>query len=190
MTDTGIGHSARKNNALSSSRSSRSKAATIVAYGGTGLGLAISSQLVALMGGHLAVESPASGVASAPVGSQQGADAPRSPGSRFYFTARFGLAPEDTSDHGEPIDLRGLPVLIVDDNASNRLILSEMLSSWRMKPVAVEGARQALQELQDAVGKAGNRIRSCCSIRRCRRWTASRWPSRSARSRISPATQL
>ena len=133
------------------------------------------------MGGHLAVESPASGVASAPEKVPRGAlTQPRSPGSRFYFTARFGLAPEDTSDHGEPIDLRGLPVLIVDDNATNRLILSEMLSSWHMKPVAVEGARQALQELPGGQSERLNRIRWCCSIRRCRRWTASPWPSRSS----------
>ena len=134
---------------------------------GTGLGLAISSQLVSLMGGHLDVESPvsetapalrvpASGAALAPrESSPLGAlTQPRSPGSRFYFTARFGLAPQDAAvEHGEPGDLRDLSVLIVDDNASNRLILGEMLSSWRMKPVAVEGGRQALHELQRAAAK-------------------------------------
>ncbi|MHB1425649.1 MAG: PAS domain S-box protein [Gemmataceae bacterium] len=112
-------------------------------YGGTGLGLAISSQLAALMGGHLKVESPASGVRS------------RSPGSRFYFTARFALAQgASTPTPAEPGGLHNLPVLIVDDNASNRHILGEMLSSWRMKPVAVDSARQALDELHRAE-KAG-----------------------------------
>jgi two-component system sensor histidine kinase/response regulator len=79
---------------------------------------------------------------------------PRAPGSRFYFTARFGLVQGgDTARHDELDDLYDLPILIVDDNASSRLILSEMLSSWRMKPVAVEGARQALHELERAAGE-------------------------------------
>jgi PAS domain S-box-containing protein len=105
-------------------------------FGGTGLGLAISSQLVALMGGHLQVQSPVAG----------------GRGSRFYFTARFGLpqGPVPTAILGEPGDLLDLPVLVVDDNATNRVILSEMLVGWRMKAVAVEGARQALEELRRA----------------------------------------
>ncbi len=105
-------------------------------FGGTGLGLAISSQLVSLMGGHLQVQSPVE----------------NGRGSRFYFTARFGLpqGPAAAPILSEPGDLLDLPVLIVDDNATNRVILSEMLVSWRMKPVAVEGARQALEELRRA----------------------------------------
>jgi PAS domain S-box-containing protein len=104
-------------------------------YGGTGLGLAISSQLVAMMGGHLQVESP---VAS-------------NRGSRFHFTARFGL-PQGPAARppGEPGDVRELPVLVVDDNATHRTILREMLVSWRMKPTAVAGAREALEELRRA----------------------------------------
>jgi PAS domain S-box-containing protein len=111
-------------------------------YGGTGLGLAIASQLVALMGGHLDVESP---VQKTPV---QSSDAP---GSRFYFTARFGMEQETSIlKPREPNPLQGLHVLVVDDNASNRLILSEMLSNWGMRPVGAESACQALRELQRA----------------------------------------
>ncbi|HWG42328.1 MAG TPA: PAS domain S-box protein [Gemmataceae bacterium] len=104
-------------------------------FGGTGLGLAISSQLVAMMGGQLHVESPVAA----------------GRGSRFHFTARFGLpqGPAATGP-GEPSDVHDLPVLVVDDNATNRLILTEMLTSWRMKPIAVEGAREAMEELRRA----------------------------------------
>jgi two-component system sensor histidine kinase/response regulator len=106
-------------------------------YGGTGLGLAISSQLVALMGGHLEVESPLAHIGE------------RGLGSRFHFSIRFPVAQDaEPAAHGEPSDLHDLPVLIVDDNASHRLILSEVLASWRMKPVAVAGGREALDELQ------------------------------------------
>ena len=50
----------------------------------------------------------------------------------------------------ESADLRDLRVLVVDDNATNRRILEEMLASWRMKPVAVDGARAALAALREA----------------------------------------
>jgi two-component system sensor histidine kinase/response regulator len=108
-------------------------------YGGTGLGLAISSQLVALMGGNLEVQSPLY------------PDAKEYRGSRFLFSLPFALA-QGTAPTSltEPIDLHDLPILIVDDNASNRFILHEMLCSWRMKPAAVEDGPQALAELRRA----------------------------------------
>jgi PAS domain S-box-containing protein len=128
-------------------------------FGGTGLGLAISSQLVAMMGGQLRVESPLASVADSlrESGRTRGTSAPHKegrrpgPGSRFYFTARFAFSPGPAAEPSVyPDNLRDLPVLIVDDNETSRLILVEMLASWRMKPMAVESARAALAELRRA----------------------------------------
>src|SRR5262249_42712420 len=109
-------------------------------FGGTGLGLAIANQLVALMGGRLEVHSA--------VGE----------GSRFEFTATFGLIPGPTAGMPsvEPPDVHGLRVLVVDDNATHRAILEEMLRNWRMAPTVVDSAEAALAEMGRAA-EAGQR---------------------------------
>jgi signal transduction histidine kinase/CheY-like chemotaxis protein len=103
-------------------------------YGGTGLGLTISSQLARLMGGRLWVES------------EPGR------GSTFHFTADFALAqaPAAMPEVPDPIDLRDVAVLVVDDNATNRRLLEGLLIGWRMVPTVAASAPDALAALHGA----------------------------------------
>jgi PAS domain S-box-containing protein len=133
ISDTGIGIPPEKQNALFKPFSQVDSSMTRK-YGGTGLGLAISAQIVELMKGRIWFESE--------VGK----------GTKFHFTARFGLRPATTPKRAPlpPSGLDGLRVLVVDDNVTNRLILSNMLTHWRMRPAEAEGGNVALQLLRDA----------------------------------------
>jgi len=69
-------------------------------------------------------------------------------GSTFHFTCRFGTAPPQPSP--VVVDLQQVSILIVDDNATNRRILTEYTAAWQMRPVAVENSLAALETLRSA----------------------------------------
>jgi two-component system, sensor histidine kinase and response regulator len=133
VSDTGIGIPQKKHGILFQAFS-QADTSTTRKYGGSGLGLAICARLVELMGGTIWVES------------DEGA------GSRFHFTAQFvenTSAEERTSPAAEHA-LRGVRVLVVDDNANNRKILTSMTALWGMLPTAADSAASALSTLQTA----------------------------------------
>jgi PAS domain S-box-containing protein len=138
VSDTGIGIPADKQADIFGMFEQGDSALTR-RYGGTGLGLAIASRLVAMMGGSIAVDSQ--------VGQ----------GSRFQFTVRLELADPAESDDLVlvPSCLHGLRVLVVDDTATNRRILDEVLRHWHMEPELAAGAVQAMALLQ-AAHRAGS----------------------------------
>lgn len=131
VSDTGIGLDTAQMEGLfrpftqADSRTSRR-------YGGTGLGLSICKQLVEKMGGKIGVES------------QPGA------GSQFYFHCQFDAADDGLDENASLHSLRGKRVLIVDDNASARAILADLVGSFGIAVSTVESGAEAIELLHNA----------------------------------------
>ncbi len=131
VIDTGIGIEPDTVDRLFESFS-QADASTTREYGGTGLGLAIARQLTEIMGGTLEVES------------EPGR------GSTFWFELPLEAGATAGGAFTERLDLAGLRVLVVDDNATNRSILEQQLASWAMESESVSSASQGLRSLRSA----------------------------------------
>jgi len=135
VRDTGIGIPPEKLG-LIFEKFSQADASTTRRFGGTGLGLAISKLLVERLGGEIGVTSKEGN------------------GSEFWFTARMGLPGPSEKMPAEdriPCDLRGIHALIVDDNATNREILTKQMGAWKMRTEETESGPLALQALYRAI---------------------------------------
>jgi PAS domain S-box-containing protein len=130
VRDTGIGIDPSVQNRLFEAFS-QADGSTTRQFGGTGLGLAISKRLVGMMNGEIGVDSTPGR------------------GSTFWFHAEFGLQAPHPRSHVEK-DLSGLHILIVDDNATNREIMTHYTRAWRMRSAAAVSGEEALQMLRDA----------------------------------------
>jgi PAS domain S-box-containing protein len=132
VRDTGIGISPAQQSRLFEAFQ-QADASTTRRYGGTGLGLTISRQLVELMGGSLGVRS------------ELGL------GSTFFFELPLPVGESRPAVSPAPSDLAGTRVLVVDDNATNRKVLQQLLTSWSLLPTCVADGPTALAELRRGV---------------------------------------
>ncbi|HEX2056158.1 MAG TPA: PAS domain S-box protein [Nitrospiraceae bacterium] len=141
VRDTGIGIPPDKHAAIFDSFSQADHSITRQ-YSGTGLGLAIAKKLVERMGGRIWVVSE--------VGM----------GSTFSFTASFGVRARQSTGEALPQweRLTGLKTLVIDDNATNRLIVKEALGAWGIPVEEATGGEEALDKLAQA-GDAGDPYR-------------------------------
>ena len=138
VRDTGIGIPAARQAAIFDSFT-QVDGSTTRKYGGTGLGLTICRQLVHLMGGEIGLESE-SGT-----------------GSTFWVELGFEPAAAAVAPLPAPVDrLRGLRILVVDDNATNRMIVRETLRAWGCRPEEAASGNAALAALDAAIAVAGD----------------------------------
>jgi len=132
MRDTGLGMTEEQQAKLFQAFS-QADTSTTRKYGGTGLGLTISKRLVNMMGGDIWVESEPG------------------QGTTFSFTAEFGLGKEKATKRYIPApDLRGMKVLVVDDNATSRDILRELLESFSFEVSLAASGAEGIAELEAA----------------------------------------
>jgi len=132
VRDTGIGMTAEQAAKLFQPFM-QADSSTTRKYGGTGLGLTISKRLAEMMGGNIWVESEPG------------------QGSTFSFTANFGPGIEKARERFRPTkDLRGMKVLVVDDNATSRSILQDLLESFSFEVTLAASGQEGLTELEKA----------------------------------------
>jgi PAS domain S-box-containing protein len=140
VRDTGIGIAPEKRDLLFH-KFTQADASTSRRYGGTGLGLAISKELTELMGGEIGVTGT-EGV-----------------GSEFWFTVRMGKGGGQEYRLTQPAEIRGTHILIVDDNATNRAVLTALLTAMGLRVEATADGPSALDALRGA-GNSGDPFRA------------------------------
>ena len=133
VQDTGIGIPKDKQNIIFNAFQ-QLDAKTSSQYGGTGLGLAVTAQLVELMGGRIRVRSEPG------------------QGSQFSFTSRFSRQPDDEKKQIEDVadELKGIKIIVVDDNETSRENIRGILENWQMTPILASGAQEAQHILTDS----------------------------------------
>ena len=141
VSDTGIGIDSEAQARLFESFT-QADASTTRRFGGTGLGLAITKQLVELMEGSIGVRS------------EEGK------GSTFFFSVRFGRSSERASAARPSFSTKGLRILVVDDNDTNRTIMERILTQWEIEASSANGGAQALDILR-AAARRGERYAAC-----------------------------
>lgn len=129
VKDTGIGIPADRVESIFSAFE-QADTSTTRRFGGTGLGLSISSTLVEAMGGKIKL------------------DTEPDKGSQFSFVLRLGLSGEPSAGQRVPASVSGLTILVVDDNATNRRILKQMLGNWGVDVVLAAGVTEAIEYLR------------------------------------------
>jgi len=134
VRDTGIGISEDKQKMIFDAFS-QADGSTTRKYGGTGLGLTISARLVQAMQGEIRVESRPG------------------KGSTFHFTASLGISSDtgQIANLADAISLAGIRALVVDDNLTNRRVLTDMLWAWGMLPAPAASGPEALASMRRGV---------------------------------------
>ena len=130
VRDTGIGITPEKHAPIFHAFA-QADGSTTRKYGGTGLGLTISYRITEMMGGRMWLESE--------VGK----------GSVFHVTLPFVVREVSAVSRADDVidSFRGIPVLVVDDNATNCFIFKEMLTCWKMEPTVVECGAAAVEAM-------------------------------------------
>ena len=156
ISDTGLGIPEERREAIFKSFT-QANGSTTRKYGGTGLGTTISKQLIELMGGKIWIENSILSIDNGQGETNNGQleikdeKSKRGPGTTFSFTLSFNLQKEKDTPvlHGNAqVDIKGLKVLVVDDNYFNRLILNTTLKKWGLIPDNASCGQDALEAIR------------------------------------------